>query len=550
MVCDTFNAQSLLTYQLQPSLVLDHNGTVLATTQSSRRLIISTDFEPDPLVGQHISSLGLAIQPGTTTVRTWDDLLYAAHTHNTSEYGMYPPVDTGNPEASGENDAFWDEEAAREGTLEINVFVARQQDISSIVQARATICWLPENDQGYFLVTFSRTSLPHISSHVPSSVRARGSIEFFSYSVQDDHSSVRGSRDFVPQNGSVDPELKAPVLSPMDIAAPMIPHFTATLDLHGQVTRLSQEWYDFTGLTEEESLGNGWYATLTFRLHLKQTLISRNYFRLTAIHPSDTKAVTSAWTDVLRNKRQNWTHQAQYRKAADGKYYWFLIRAEPEKDANGTILRWNATTMDIHDWVMARLEADRQRQAMLTLLSQTDVMLWGVDALYHMYICEGRLDWNPAVVIDSFIEEGIPGDAARVIGTHDDENRRKMVLALRSVLQGDESNPIVEHWEGNRYFRTRFVAERAASGGGIEACLALTFDITDEKARSSLQVENQRLLDNEKVALEANKLKGGFLANVTISQIKAYFQTDFVDVTRDTHPYLCHHWLERTPARL
>jgi PAS domain-containing protein len=261
---DVFNPQTLLTYQLQPSVVLDADGIVLATTQSCRRLIISTDLEPphiasDPLVGQNVSSLGLAIQPGTTSVRTWSELLHAAYSRNTSEYGMYPPVDTGNPEASGEDDSFWDEEAAREGTIEINVFVARRQDISSIVQARATVCWMHRHDHGYFLVTLSRTSLPHVHSPTPSA-RARGSIEFFSYSVQDDHSSIRGPRDFLPQDGVVDQELKLPVLSPMDIASPMIPHFTATLDLNGQVTKLSREWYDFTGLTEEESLGSGWYA--------------------------------------------------------------------------------------------------------------------------------------------------------------------------------------------------------------------------------------------------------------------------------------------------
>jgi hypothetical protein len=141
-------------------------------------------------------------------------------------------------------------------------------------------------------------------------------------------------------------------------------------------------------------------------------------------------------------------------------------------------------------------------------------------------LCEGRLEWDPAVVIESFVGEGKHGDAARVVGTRDDENRRKMILALRSVLDGEASNPIVEHWEGDRYFRTRFVAERAASGRGIEAALALTFDITDEKARSSLQIENQRLLNNEKVALEANKLKGGFLANVITPRTISLVKTD------------------------
>jgi hypothetical protein len=48
----------------------------------------------------------------------------------------------------------------------------------------------------------------------------------------------------------------------------------------------------------------------------------------------------------------------------------------------------------------------------------------------------------------------------------------------------------------------------------VEAAVALTFDITEEKVRSTLQMENKRLIASEQAALDATNLKSRFLANV------------------------------------
>jgi hypothetical protein len=230
------------------------------------------------------------------------------------------------------------------------------------------------------------------------------------------------------------------------------------------------------------------------------------------MHADDISGVTKSWAEVLQNKGSHWTHQARLRKESDGQYYWFLIRAQAYKNSSGKVVRWYASMMDINEWVMARLESDRNRQAMLALFSQTDVMLWGIDENVRMYVCEGRLDWDP-----SKIEK-----LARTAQTHrtdDDKGHEELILTVQAVLQNKDFRPVIEHWEGHRYFRTRFIAERAEPGGSVKSALALTFDITDEKSRRNLRAENQRLVNNEKVALESNKLKSRFLANVSYTPI-------------------------------
>lgn len=172
--------------------------------------------------------------------------------------------------------------------------------------------------------------------------------------------------------------------------------------------------------------------------------------------------------------------------------------------------------MDINEWVMARIEADKRRQVMLTLFSQTDIMLWGIDSSYRLYIREGRLVWDPSI-IEKLLETDAIDEPTQTEDSPNNTSRTKLVNTIRAVLSGNISSPIVEHWEGDHYFRTRCVAERTTQGDSVQAVLALTFDITDERARNTLRMENQRLANNEKVALDSNNLKSRFLANVSAS---------------------------------
>lgn len=289
-----------------------------------------------------------------------------------------------------------------------------------------------------------------------------------------------------------------------DIASAIIPHIVATLDVDGQAVRLSRSWYLFSGLNEEQSLGSGWISIM---------------------HPDDVAEMTKAWATVVEQGLSHWTHQARYRRASDGTYCWFLIRAEPYRDGNGNVVRWYASMMDIHEWVVARLKADIRRQSIITLFAQTDVMLWGIDKSNQMYICEGRLKWDPSRVVN-LLEHALHEQKVQQVEASEATDRnadQELVHTIQGVLQGRDFSPIVEHWEDDRYFRTRFVAEHVPPGidgsttseDVVQAALALTFDITEEKARSVLLTENKQLVAKEKAALDASNLKSRFLANVS-----------------------------------
>lgn len=88
----------------------------------------------------------------------------------------------------------------------------------------------------------------------------------------------------------------------------------------------NQQWVDYTGLTLEESYGDGWNKPF---------------------HPNDQKRAWDAWQNATKN---NGIYSLECRlRQFDGAYKWWLIRGVPILDSNGTILKWYGTCTDIHE---------------------------------------------------------------------------------------------------------------------------------------------------------------------------------------------------------
>ncbi|MGB3298877.1 MAG: PAS domain S-box protein, partial [Phormidesmis sp.] len=100
----------------------------------------------------------------------------------------------------------------------------------------------------------------------------------------------------------------------------------------------NRRWYEYTGLTPEESIGLSWNLPL---------------------HPEDKQSSIDRWNYSLRTGEP---YEIEYRfRSQAGSYRWFLGRALPVKDDTGKITRWFGTCTDIDD--TKRIEAERQRLA-------------------------------------------------------------------------------------------------------------------------------------------------------------------------------------------
>jgi PAS domain S-box-containing protein len=113
--------------------------------------------------------------------------------------------------------------------------------------------------------------------------------------------------------------------------APQIVWFA---DGEGRLTYCNQYWYSYTGLSERETLGDGW---------------------INALHPDDRDRIATGWSDAVK---QGVEYESELRlRKLDGDYCWFLVRSRPSRDEFGKINARLGIGIDIEERKRAEQEA-------------------------------------------------------------------------------------------------------------------------------------------------------------------------------------------------
>ena len=120
-------------------------------------------------------------------------------------------------------------------------------------------------------------------------------------------------------------------------------------DAAGAIFWLNKRWFDYTGLTLEESQGWGWQQ---------------------AHHPEHVQRVVEKFRDCV-GSGSPWEDTFQLR-GQDGRYRWFLSRAIPIRDSRGQVQRWFGTNTDVtaqREAEESLREADRRKDDFLAVLA-------------------------------------------------------------------------------------------------------------------------------------------------------------------------------------
>lgn len=163
----------------------------------------------------------------------------------------------------------------------------------------------------------------------------------------------------------------------------------------------NQQWYDYTGTTEEQCLGVGWSGIF---------------------HPDDMPETSKRWSHSLRTGE---LYSTEYRcRRKDGTFRWMLGRALPVRDPEtGTIVKWFGTCTDIHDTVEA-LAASRQSQDRLeNVINHAAMTLWAVDVNGIITVAEG-----PGVRQLKLLGPGTPGSSSDDSGSGSSQSRRSFLM--------------------------------------------------------------------------------------------------------------------------
>jgi diguanylate cyclase (GGDEF)-like protein/PAS domain S-box-containing protein len=134
--------------------------------------------------------------------------------------------------------------------------------------------------------------------------------------------------------------------------AEAIPQIVWTARQDGRPDFFNKRWYDYTGGIEpaDESV---WWSGL---------------------HPDDVASTKAAW---ILAARQGAPYEVQHRllRASEQTYRWHLGRAQPARDAQGTIVKWFGTCTDIDDQKRNQESLEEQVRQRTTALVEANVHL-------------------------------------------------------------------------------------------------------------------------------------------------------------------------------
>lgn len=112
-----------------------------------------------------------------------------------------------------------------------------------------------------------------------------------------------------------------------------------------------------------------------------------------AIHPDDREEVLGGWTAAVAEGKR---YDARFRmRLKDGSYRYSHVRAAPQLDEDGKVLRWYGVTEDVHDQQQAQHAQHEAEQRYRLAAQATNDAIWDCDLLAD------TIDWgeNAALVL-------------------------------------------------------------------------------------------------------------------------------------------------------
>ena len=199
----------------------------------------------------------------------------------------------------------------------------------------------------------------------------------------------------------------------------------------GSVDFVNRQWLEYTGLSLEQALPNGW---------------------LSVLHP-DERAALLQMRDASMARGMPYEVEARIRRA-DGQYRWYLRRLVPLRDEQGQIVKWLGIGTDIED--LKRAEATLREHARLLDLTHDTVFVrdmadvityWnrGAEALYG-WTREEAIGKVTHQLTQTIFPEPLDQINQELLRTgrwegelvHTKRDGRKVVVASRWSLQRDE----------------------------------------------------------------------------------------------------------------
>ncbi len=290
------------------------------------------------------------------------------------------------------------------------------------------------------------------------------------------------------------------------------PQFVWIAQPDGQLNYCNQYWYDYSGLTQEQTLGSGWASVL---------------------HPDDRKR-TLEQSNRAQEVGDSYEIEYRVKRSTDGIYRWYLSRMTPIRNEQGQIVKWMGTAIDIHDRKQAEEQLRQSQHFIQQIADTTPNILYLYDLLKQRYIYVNRritdvLGYSQTEICEMGTEvlqrlmhpeelDRLPAYFHQFYSAEDGD-----ILEFEYRMKGVDNE---WHW-----FCSRDTVFSRMADGSPHQLLGTAEDIT---VRKQNEAERAQLLAREQAARaaaeQANRTKDEFLAMVShelrnpLSAVLAYSQ--------------------------
>ncbi|HXH37787.1 MAG TPA: PAS domain S-box protein [Thermoanaerobaculia bacterium] len=297
--------------------------------------------------------------------------------------------------------------------------------------------------------------------------------------------------------------------------AESVPEIIWTSTPDGHIDYYNQRWYEYTGMTPEQTKSAGWQHIL---------------------HPDDRRHCLETWARSIASG-EDYEVEYRFRRGSDGSYRWHLGRSFPLRNGEGNVVQWIGTCTDIDDQKRAEEElrhahaelevrvvqrtaelgtARAKLQAVMDAATHSSIITTDRDGVitrfnsgaermlgYRAEEMIGKL--TPSVIHDLHEVVRRGSELSEEIGIPVESGFDTLFAKARRGIP-DEREWTYLRKDGSRFPVLLSVTALLDEGGNIEGFLGVATDMTEAKRTE------QELVRAKDAAEAATRAKSGFLA--------------------------------------
>jgi PAS domain S-box-containing protein len=276
--------------------------------------------------------------------------------------------------------------------------------------------------------------------------------------------------------------------------AESVPGMVWTARPDGSNDYANRRWYDYTGLTPEQSLGFGWTV---------------------AVHPDDLARTLDLWKLHLESGEPG--HGEVRLRRRDGAFRWFLLRTVPLRDRLGRVRKWFGTSTDIDDGKRAA-EALRESEERFRRIVETAAEGVGViDAESRITYVNRRM----AKMLGSTVEDMLGRFPNDFLFAEDVEAARHEFRLKRAGNRGPFDFRL-RRKDGSAIWASIASSPMFGDDGRFVGVLGMFSDVTDRKRLEEALKEADRRKD-EFLAMLAHELRNPLASVGNAAQVLKRF---------------------------